>query len=54
MRKEERGNVRGSSTEGDGKEAVLPGQLYRDRLKREQARHRRRQNEPENDKKPEN
>jgi hypothetical protein len=32
---------------------VLPGEFYRDRLKREQARHRQRQNEPENEKEPE-
>ena len=31
------------------KEAVLPGELYRDRLKREQARHRERQDEQENE-----
>ena len=30
-------------------EAVLPGGFYRDRLKREQARHRQRQNKPEDE-----
>ena len=41
------------SSPGREKEAVLPGEFYRDRLKREQARHRQRQNEPENEKEPE-
>jgi hypothetical protein len=35
------------------KETVLPGEFYRDRFKREQTRHRKRQNELENEKEPE-
>ena len=35
------------------KETVLPGKFYRDRLKREQSRHRKRQSGPENEKEPE-
>jgi hypothetical protein len=31
---------------------VLPEELYRDRLKRGQARHRRRQNKPEDETEP--
>ena len=38
---------------GGGGVAVLQGQFYRDRLQREQARHKWRQNEPENEKGPE-
>jgi hypothetical protein len=32
---------------------ALPGQLERDKMQREQARHRGRQNKPENEKEPE-
>jgi hypothetical protein len=34
----------------DRKEAALPGGFYRDRLKREQARHRQSQTQSENEK----
>lgn len=36
-----------------GEEAVLLEELFRDRSKSEQTRHRRRQNKPENEKEPE-
>lgn len=34
-------------------EVVLSGEFYRDRMKREQARHKKRQNESENEIEPE-
>jgi hypothetical protein len=34
------------------KKGVLSGEFYRNKLKREQTRHRRRQNKPENEKEP--
>ena len=43
-----RGNIGGSSAEGEEKE-----EFYRQGAAREQARHRRRQDAPENEKEPE-
>ena len=37
-KREEGGNIKGSSSEGDRKEAAVPGDFYRGRLKREQGK----------------
>jgi hypothetical protein len=44
-----RGSIRRSRAEGEMKEAVATGDFYGERLQREAARHRGRQNEPENE-----
>jgi hypothetical protein len=53
-KREQRGTTEENSIDrqGERKEAVSLRESYRDRLKREQARHRRIQNEPENEKEP--